>query len=118
MGRRTRLLWLLQVDLFAPCWGTHGCRKWAFQRAREWLAKYEDKCLPHLVGRSGRRLYKKRESLWIELFLTLLNYDSRESKYRETVSGLCKLLQKAVTGSAQLGTDIERAIAIMNRARA
>ena len=69
-------------------------------------AKYEDTCLPYLSSRAGRRVFTKRETLWIPFFLTLLNYDSRTDNYRNTVHELLKKLEKEVPAKAQLRTTI------------
>lgn len=76
-------------------------------------AKYERDCLPSLRSASNRTrqatTYKKKDTLWIPLFLTLLNYDSRENDYRVTVSELLQKMEKEVsdTDEAQLKTEIQ-----------
>ena len=50
-------------------------------------AKYDAKCLPFL-GKRQTAYLKLKDTLWIDLFLTLLNFDSREDSYEATVNEL------------------------------
>ena len=50
-------------------------------------AKYDAKCLPFLGKRQSAHL-KLKDKLWIDLFLTLLNFDSRKDSYQATVNEL------------------------------
>ena len=69
-------------------------------------AKYEKTCLPRLSSRAGRRVFTKSETLWNPFFLTLLNYDSRKDKYKETVNELLEKLETEVPTQAQLRRKI------------
>ena len=58
-------------------------------------AKYDAKCLPFL-GKRQTAYLKLNDTLWIDLFLTLLNFDSRKDSYQATVNDLLGKMEALV----------------------